>query len=382
MKTIQNLLALSALCVGMVATLHAQDAAPPVSKGKVLLLRNERVIEGDIEKVGVQYRVKRGASETWVNADQVVQLCIDWNDLYEMKKKRVNLSDPDERLKLARWCVGNQLRPLALAEANAALAMRPDHAETKQMVSMLERTGNQKTPHPAAPAEKPVPPKQVVSVDLSTEATALFATRIQPILMNGCVHCHSTHKPSKFQLHQVNDGSRNTSMRNLATVMEHINPEQPSISPLLLKAASAHDPNNNAAPLRGGRQSVPYRLLENWVEVTMTNHPHLKLLAQAKAKETAAPAKLPATMTEAAPALPALNGAVEVSRTQPRQEVPELKMTGASKATPITPITPLLPNTTPAALPAAVVNQATGTVNPADPYDPEAFNQRNAAPKR
>ncbi len=379
MKTIQNLLALSALCVGMVATLHAQDAAPPASRGKVLLLRNERVIEGDIEKIGVQYRVKRGASETWVNSDQVVQLCSDWTDLYEMKRKRVNLSDPDERLKLARWCIGNQLRPLALAEAQAALAMRPNHAETKQLVALLERTINTKTPAPAEPAPKAEPPKQAVPVDLSTDAAALFATRIQPILMNACVHCHSTHKPSKFQLHQVHDGSRNTSMRNLATVLAQINPELPGISPLLLKAASAHDPNSNAAPLRGGRQSVPYRLLENWVEVTMTNHPHLKLQAQAKAKENLAPVKLPPSMAENATALPTTNSAEVVSRTQPRQEVPERKTTGAVRTTPITPLTPA---TTPAPLAASVVNQANGTLNPGDPYDPEAFNQRNAAPKR
>ncbi len=382
MKNIQHYLALSALCVGMVASLHAQDAAPSASKGKVLLLRNERVIEGDIEKVGVQYRVRRGAAETWINSDQVVQLCSDWTDLYEMKKKRANLADPDERLKLARWCISNQLRPLALVEAQAALEMRPGHTETKQMVATLERTANVKTPTPAAPTAKAAPLKPATSVDLSTEATALFATRIQPILMNACVHCHSAHKPSGFQLHQVSDGgNRNTSMRNLATVMEQINPEQPSISPLLLKAASAHDPNNNAAPLRGGRQSVPYRLLENWVEVTMTNHPHLKLLAQAKAKEAAAPAKVPFAMPQQT--LPLQTPSAEVvSRTQPRPEAPETKTVAATKL-PVTPITPLNSGASPLPLPASVVQQATtGTLNPGDPYDPEAFNQKNPAPKR
>ena len=34
--------------------------------GKVLLLQNERALEGDIERVGDQYRIRRTAGEAWV----------------------------------------------------------------------------------------------------------------------------------------------------------------------------------------------------------------------------------------------------------------------------------------------------------------------------
>lgn len=50
-----------------------QGASKPMepTKGKVLLLENERVLEGDIELSGDRYRIKRSIGETQIGRAHV-----------------------------------------------------------------------------------------------------------------------------------------------------------------------------------------------------------------------------------------------------------------------------------------------------------------------
>ncbi len=67
-----------ALCI-LVATapawLAARAADPVPATGHVLLLDNEGTLEGDVERVGEQYRVRRPHGETWVPAEKALGLC-------------------------------------------------------------------------------------------------------------------------------------------------------------------------------------------------------------------------------------------------------------------------------------------------------------------
>src|SRR5262249_15571656 len=94
------------LCVVVAAlgtSLSATD--PPAAKpvGKVLVLENERTLEGDIEQQGTQYRIRRSVGETWVPAEKVLKLCQNREEAYHLLRSRANLTDPDERLRLAQW---------------------------------------------------------------------------------------------------------------------------------------------------------------------------------------------------------------------------------------------------------------------------------------
>ena len=42
--------------------------AGPATAGRVLILENQRTLEGDVERVGDQYRVRRSTGEMWVAA--------------------------------------------------------------------------------------------------------------------------------------------------------------------------------------------------------------------------------------------------------------------------------------------------------------------------
>src|SRR5262245_31990723 len=125
----------------MLATLAGPVPAQPTQSapltGKVLLLENDRLLEGDIERIGDQYRIRRGAGELWIPVARAKRLCKDLDDVYLHMQSQSNLGDPDERLRLARWCQLNGLREKALMEARIAQQMRPDHDGTLQLVQLL-----------------------------------------------------------------------------------------------------------------------------------------------------------------------------------------------------------------------------------------------------
>jgi hypothetical protein len=272
MKTIRFPL----LCVAVL--LVAAEQPPSHLTGKVLLLENERTLEGDIERVGDQYQVRRSVGETWVPANRVLRLCQTLEEAFDYLQKRSNLQDPDERLRLAAWCRLHGLRDQALAEVRAAVELRPRHAESRRLLAHLEQAALEK-PAPAPPphptTESAVLPPQV---ELTADSLGLFATRVQPILMNTCASCHATGRSGTFKLMRVYDESgnnRKAMQLNLAAVLGQVNVGQPLSSPLLTKAVSAHTGTMTQAPLRN-RQAPPYRTLEDWVRLTVANNPQLR----------------------------------------------------------------------------------------------------------
>src|SRR5437879_4764533 len=80
--------------------LWATDPAPAPRTGHVLVLANERPLEGDIERQGDQFLIRRGGSEVWLPADKAARLCASWDEAYQFMCSRANLRDPDERLRL------------------------------------------------------------------------------------------------------------------------------------------------------------------------------------------------------------------------------------------------------------------------------------------
>ena len=102
MKTfVSSLVLLGILAVSGGKLARAADR-PPLNKGKVLILKNEYTIEGDIERIGDRYRVRRKLGEKWVPAENVLALTASLSDAFVYLHGRINLDDPDERLKIGR----------------------------------------------------------------------------------------------------------------------------------------------------------------------------------------------------------------------------------------------------------------------------------------
>ncbi len=299
---------------GWASATEPGGASPP-GKARVLLLENDRVLQGDVDKVGEEYRLRRLTGETWVPANTVARVCASLDEAYQYLRGRANLRDPDERLRLANWCRLNELTPQALVEAEAALALRPEHAATRRLAGHL-RDAVRKANGPERPASARANPP-VPHVDLSTAALGQFSTRVQPILMNACACCHSPAHGGKFQLTRAKDvglANKRTLNQNLTAVLAQVNAHEPSSSPLLTKAISIHAGGMSNAPLRN-RQAVAFRALEEWVRLTIDHNPQLRerppvpldapTLGATRWGEDAAPAPVQASVARPTPPRPA-----------------------------------------------------------------------------
>jgi hypothetical protein len=355
-----------ALALGMMVRAAGQDAPSP---GGVLILNNDRVMEGVIDKVGDEYRVRRGMSETYVAASRAKRVCADWDEALTFMRSQANLGDPDERLRLARWCQQYGLKEEALVEARAAIEMRPSHAETKQLLHLLQR------PAAAAPAAQPAivkTPAKLPQLDLSSDALALFSTKVQPILMNTCAHCHSHGQGGNFQLQRALDGgARAATHRNLTMAVTYLNFDNPATSLLLVKSVSAHG-GADQPPLRD-RRVVAFLALQQWAQQVATNNPHLREARVAvapvrTAPEIAEPAPLP--MIPAGAVTPVVSRSVARVEATETQTTPNITKPGVvaqqSQPAPATP----MPQT-----------EAQATANPNDVVDPTEFNRRNTPKK-
>src|SRR5262249_40590664 len=100
-------------------------AGEPVATGKVLVFDHGGVLEGDVRRIGERYRIRIGMGETWVPAAGVLGVVGDKESAFQLLKQYANLNDPKDHVRLARWCQAQGLKPRAVEEAEAALAMRP-----------------------------------------------------------------------------------------------------------------------------------------------------------------------------------------------------------------------------------------------------------------
>jgi hypothetical protein len=319
--------------------------------GRVIVLDNENTLTGDIERIDEQYRIKRLIGETWVPANKVLQLCASLEEAHAFLQSRANLSDPDERLRLADWCRQHGLMTEALAESEAALALRPRDARAKRLAAFLRELKSRPAVTAAAAPERKLPP-----IDVTAESLSVFACRVQPILMNACANCHTAGRGGSFQLirsYGSGLGDRQSLEQNLAVVLSHVNTSQPILSHLLTKSVSMHGLGMTAAPLRG-RQAPAYLTLERWVMDTLANNPQLRVNAPG--------AGPPATAT--------------ASATIPPPPAHQASSWGNDRsATPAPASMPAVPLPTPPALNPVGAGPEPSKGKTSDPVDPEDFNR-------
>lgn len=314
--------------------------------GKVLLIDDDRLLEGEVARVGERFRIRGGGGEMTIPATPTMLVFADKDAAYRYLRTKAKPSDPLARVWLARWCLANQLVPQAIAEAEAALALAPDDRSLKRFVEETRLRATLAPPMSVTatkPAAAPVE-SEPAAADVQPESFSLFVQKVQPLLLNACGRCHCNDRGGSFKLTwtAATFGDKRATQLNLTAVSQFLNREQPSSSPLLVKSVTVH--GETPRPPLKDRQSAAFRHLEEWVRLA-TGRP-------------LAPALLPAdAMANAQPLPPAMPGA-------PR-EVPE----------PV--VLPALSVGTSTAKPAA----ETPKVKPDDPFDPEQFNRQNTPKK-
>jgi hypothetical protein len=335
--TLRNLALIGLLAVPAPLAAQTGTGDIPRTSGKVLVLDNDQVLEGEIVREGDRYCIRRQFGETWVPVARARMLCDSLDELYRSMRSRTNLRDPDERLRLARWCYHRGLREQALEEVEAILQSRPQSAEAQRLQKSLLNPPAEPSP-PAPPPREEEPAEAPPSFAVTLETLALFSSKVQPILMNKCANCHAAGRGGSFKLARIFSDSasnRRATQANIAAVMGYINRDQWASSAFLIKSISIH--GGPSQPPLQNRQTPTYQALEAWVQQMVADLPREASPATAR---TAAEAPAPLSERTVFAAMP-LPGEKEPAQ-----------------------------STAPAAKPAQ-------PSSPADPFDPALFNQQS-----
>ncbi len=250
-------------------------AGPPMAG--VLLLDNQRVLQGEIERRADQYLVRRDGGETSVPAARVLAALPDLDAAYRFLRAKTDANDADARLRLARWCDANDLRTQAAAEAKAAAELAPNRAIVQATCEQLQRKAALPAPPPlAAPAKLPATvvtaAESTEAIECGAEAFKRFATKVQPVLMNACASCHAGEHAGKFHLERVFSdtlNSRPATQRNLNAALAVVDRAKPAASSLLMQAITAH--GGAALPPLRDRGVPGFKHLEEWVKLTLND---------------------------------------------------------------------------------------------------------------
>jgi len=252
----------------------ADDESDPP---KLLLLRSGAVVEGTILLSGDDYLVKLPKGNMLVPRQLVRLACRDLQEAYRALHDRAALQGEGESyLSLARWCLTQKLFDEATFELQTALDLEPGLDEARQLLTRtveLQKEHARNALNAGVVIPEPQREKSETEAEalggLSPELAATFARRIQPLLVNNCAStgCHGPRSENNFRLQRVTSQggpNRLAADRNLASVLDQLNPQKPADSPLLLTPRGNH--GRRGKPVFGGVTGKDqYAELKTWV---------------------------------------------------------------------------------------------------------------------
>ncbi|HET6881750.1 MAG TPA: hypothetical protein VFI31_16420 [Pirellulales bacterium] len=259
-----------------VLTLIAQVAAakPPTLAPiqGVVLLRNGEVLSGTIARTGDYYQVSKPGSEIRLKANEVEKVASSLVELYEEKRLRLDPDKLQERLDLAEWCIQQKLIEQASGELTAISAIEPNHPRIVLLKRRIELASepHTETASPAAAVDGGPANEELDRLvrGLPVHAIESFTTTIQPLLVNNCTTsgCHGPRSPGKLRLLRLSlagPANRRLTQRNLHSVWQVIDVNQPAASPLLTQPIRPH--GKAKGPIFSGNEATQYRQLVAWV---------------------------------------------------------------------------------------------------------------------
>jgi len=144
-------------------------AAMAWAEPAIVVLKDGREIQGDVTRVGDQYRIDRGGIVTFLSADKVqdVRPVATTSAAREYAQRLAKLKDDDFTglMELARWCKEQKLWKQLVATCDRALTLRPTNEEAKLLRQLAKRElgddddtddGDGPT-RPPRPGDQPVP---------------------------------------------------------------------------------------------------------------------------------------------------------------------------------------------------------------------------------
>ena len=275
--------------------LPSNPAPTSSSTFSVLLMSNGTVISGEIadDPAGGVYRLKTRGGQVPYPKSSVKRAGHSLEELYQYQVMALPPGDPDERMKLVRWCLTEHLPEFARKQLADVLKLCPDDPQALRMAQNLDANSEntnrdlevrqtsgemladdapatldpgvvknlRKKFGNALPEIFDLPP--AVAVSRASE----FAQYVQPVLQQNCASCHNEKYTGDFQL-VVARGRRDQqnpdiARANLDAVLRLVNQDDPSRSELLSAGLVPHGSNRNA--IFRGANDPPFKVLATWV---------------------------------------------------------------------------------------------------------------------
>lgn len=292
--TALGLFGLAAFCVADPGdTAPSRQVSSPASSpsSAVLLLSDGRMLQGTVLETELGYSLKWKGGTIPIRKSQVEKMAATIDEIYKYKVEQLPDRDPDEQLKLAKWCLTNKLNRQAKTHLQAILAMSKGDAEVEAMLTMVQSEEDRATYRDSAvmqtkaevvePGEMPtLPIKQArglaapslprifdLPAALAVKRADEFDRRIHPLLQKHCAQCHNEQYDGLFQLIQIKskrDWTLEVFRVNLDATLRLVDREDPSKSELLASALRPHGPKNQSVFV--GSNDPAYRYLANWVQ--------------------------------------------------------------------------------------------------------------------
>ena len=319
-----------ATTLGMVMCVHAlaEDPLPtdppsseaaPAGREEFLLLNDGRLIQGVVSREGSVYVVTKPIGVMRFPKKIVEGKYESLQATYEHKLVQLPDDDPAERVKLAKWCVANNLIPEANEQLHKVLEISPDHGPAQAMLSQLAVSDRSKAKR-FDPAVRQTAAEDVVEDRPGAHDSAVlrgaergmgvsglpvifdlprtlairradeFARFIHPVLQLKCAKCHNAGYEGTFQLVPVATAKQLTAdalRANMDATLRLIDPENPSKSELLSSTLRPHGSGPRKRPIFEGSNSRAYQILAVWVNSLSAQSPRRDRAMKPGAGDTA-----------------------------------------------------------------------------------------------
>lgn len=340
-----------------------REAGPALApRDGVLLLKNGHVMQGSITKAGDYFVLTLGKTgEVRLPAADVETQCVDLDDAYRYQAALLSIKKAEPHLTLAEWCLRYGLRQQAEDQVAFARQLEPENAKIAQLELRLKTAA---VPAPsgarAESSSSTVGVKQLdeTLAELPKGSMERFSVVIQPMLVNRCGAngCHGPAAKSNFHLLRPSAGqmmSKRFSQRNLFTVLQYLDKDNPEESPLVTIPQEKH--GSTLAPVFDKRSQHQLDDLIAWAKLLAKESPQAALPTSIGPPQTLLTQSGSAAKTggKVPPNIAPMNAGEKPDSGRPRAPRPpsvkDIKSEGGGQE------------------PAA----------PRDPFDPEIFNRKH-----
>jgi hypothetical protein len=277
----------------------APSSTAAVPQERFLLLNDGRLVPGIVSERAREYLVTQRAGTMRFPKRAVEALFNSLREAYEYKLRQLPEHDPDERMKLARWCLNQKLTTQAKEQLACILQVDPDNGPAQAMLTKIgqeeARLAFRRDPEVQQARADGMPragalpatldssmvdraasalkiPSSPVIFDLprplAIKRTNEFFQFIHPMLQAQCAKCHNGDHNGKFQLVPIKtklDRTPDALRHNLDVALLLVNRGNPGSSELLTSTLRPHGGGPNPRPIYPGSNDRSYQILAAWV---------------------------------------------------------------------------------------------------------------------